>query len=417
MIYIYHLITIVLLPIYIMVLIWRTIRKKENLYRICERFGIATRGKPAGTLIWLHAASVGESAIAVTLIENITAISPNLNFLVTTGTIASSKVIESKLPANAIHQFLPIDNIFFIRKFLRIWQPKLGIFIEAEIWPGLLTEASKTCKLLLLNAHISDRSFKRWFKVKSFFQTIMASFSEVAAQSIFDFEKYKMLGTASLSNLGNIKFANKKLPVNAQDLSGLNNSLLGKKLIVFASTHLSDEKVVLNVIKPIKQQFQDCYFVMIPRHPERRSEIAKTCKNLELKFMLRSESKIFKTTDDLYIVDNFGELGLFYSLAYISFVGGSFSKGGHNPIEPAHFKNLILFGPDMSNCRSVAETMVLEKAAIQFNDKQELLELLQKFLQENEVNNAQVYKDNAEIFAGRYKQIFQNYLSLIKKYI
>ena len=159
MIYLYHLITIILLPFYLLVLLWRIIRKKENAYRICERFGIATRSRPEGTLIWLHAASVGESAIAITLIENITAISPNLNFLVTTGTIASSKVIASKLPINAIHQFLPIDNIFFIGKFLKYWQPKLGIFIEAEIWPGLLTEASKKFKLLLLNQGVEDNSW------------------------------------------------------------------------------------------------------------------------------------------------------------------------------------------------------------------------------------------------------------------
>ena len=205
MIFIYHLITMLLLPFYVFVLAWRILRKKENFSRIQERFGFSTGKRPVGTLIWIHAASVGESAIAVTLIENISSISPNLNFLVTTGTIASSKIIVDKLPENAVHQFLPIDNIIFIKKFLKKWQPKLGIFIEAEIWPGLLVEASKNCKLLLLNAHISDRSFKRWYKVRSFFQIVMASFSMVATQSIFDYEKYKILGTNNLINLGNIK--------------------------------------------------------------------------------------------------------------------------------------------------------------------------------------------------------------------
>lgn len=406
-----------LLPFYILVLAWRILRKKENFLRIQERFGFSTCKRPAGILIWLHAASVGESAIAVTLIENISATSPNLNFLVTTGTIASSKIIASKLPKNAVHQFLPIDNIFFIRKFLKNWQPKLGIFIEAEIWPGLLIEASKTCKLLLLNAHISDRSFRRWRKVKSFFQTVMASFSSVATQSIFDYEKYKTLGTNNLINLGNIKFANKKLPVDAENLANFKNALSGMRVIVFASTHLSDEKVILNVIKPIKHQFQDCYFIMIPRHPDRRDEIKKICKNLNLKFTLRSQSKTPNLADDLYVVDNFGELGLFYSLAYISFVGGSFSKGGHNPIEPCHFKNMIIFGPDMSNCRAVAENMLLERAAIKFDNKHKLLEILQNFLKSDGELKSQIYRTNAEIFAGKYQQIFQNYLSLIKKYL
>ena len=417
MIYFYHAITIVLLPIYILVLIWRIIRKKEDPARIQERFGFTTKTRPNGILIWLHAASVGESAIAITLVENISLVIPEPNLLVTTGSIASSKIITTKLPKNAIHQFLPIDNLFFTRKFLKYWQPKLGIFIEAEIWPGLLTEAAKKSKLLLLNGHMSHRSFKRWSKFESFFQNIIMSFSEVATQSNFDFERYKTLGTNNLTNLGNIKFANKKLLVNSQDLESLLKLLSGKKVVVFASTHLSDEKVVLNVIKPLKEQFQDCYFIVILRHPERKYEIIKMCKSLKLSHILRSQSKIPNLEDDLYIVDSFGELGLFYSLAYISFVGGSFNKGGHNPIEPAHFSNLILFGPNMSNCQAVADAMISEKAAIQFNSEQELLDILRRFLKSEGIAESQIYRDNAGIFVEQHQQIFQNYLALIKKYL
>ncbi|WP_341752147.1 lipid IV(A) 3-deoxy-D-manno-octulosonic acid transferase [Candidatus Tisiphia endosymbiont of Piscicola geometra] len=425
MIYLYHILSFLLLPVYFFLLVLRVIVGKEEIKNIGERFAIGhTHTKRNETLVWIHAASVGESMIALTLVENInnlwlkrTMPRTALKFLVTSGTKSSAKILQQKLPVNAIHQLIPIDNIIFVKKFLRNWQPSLGIFIESELWPCLISEGKKHCKLLLLNARISDKSFESWKKISSFFRLVTASFSEIIVQSNRDFQKFTQLGVTNIVNLGNIKFANKKLPVNEQELTILTQHMSGKRVIVFASTHLEDESVLLNVIKPIKQRYPNCYFILIPRHPERKNDIGKACTQLNLTYSIKSEQNIPLLTDDLYIVDKFGELGLFFSIAYISFVGGSFKQGGHNVLEPAYFANYIIFGPDMSNSANIANEMLTNKAATQIRDENDLLNKIEYLLSETGTQIAKVYQANALEFVNKNQQILGNYLNIIEKHL
>ncbi|WP_342271490.1 lipid IV(A) 3-deoxy-D-manno-octulosonic acid transferase [Candidatus Tisiphia endosymbiont of Parasteatoda lunata] len=425
MIYLYHILSFLLLPVYFFLLVLRVIVGKEEIKNIAERFAIGhTHTKRNETLVWIHAASVGESMIALTLVENInnlwlkrTMPRTALKFLVTSGTKSSGKILQQKLPQNAIHQFIPIDNIIFVKKFFRNWQPSLGIFIESELWPCLISEGKKHCKLLLLNARISDKSFESWKKISSFFRLVTASFSEIIVQSNRDFQKFTQLGVTNIVNLGNIKFANKKLPVNEQELTILTQYMSGKRVIVFTSTHLEDESVLLNVIKPIKQRYPNCYFILIPRHPERKNDIGKACTQLNLTYSIKSEQNIPILTDDLYIVDKFGELGLFFSIAYISFVGGSFKQGGHNVLEPAYFANYIIFGPDMSNSANIANEMLTNKAATQIRDENDLLNKIEYLLSETGTQKAKVYQANALEFVNKNQQILGNYLNIIEKHL
>lgn len=423
MIYLYYIISFLLLPVYGVLLILRMIAGKEDAHSIRERFAIGKKYVEVkdGILVWLHAASVGESMIALTLIENINALFFNkagsIRFLVTSTTISSAKILQQKLPQNAIHQFVPVDNIIFVRKFFKDWKPDLGILIESELWPCLIYEGKNYCKLLLLNARISDKSFKYWKIFSKFFQLVVSNFSEIITQSSTDFTKYTQLGVTNINNLGNIKFAHKKLPVNAKELAILSKHLINRKIIVFASTHLEDENVILNVIKPIKQQYSESYFILIPRHPERKEEIKKACQILNLSCSVRSEKNIPVLTDDLYIVDRFGELGLFFSFADISFIGGSFKQGGHNILEPAHFSNCIIFGPDMSNVANTASDMLGSKAAIQIRNESELLNQIEYFLSKKGAMEVKIYQTNALAFIGRNQQILSDYLAVIKKYL
>ncbi len=399
------------MPIYFILLFIRLIRKKELISRVNERFGITHYRRPEGALIWLHAASVGESMMALTLIEGLSKIDPSLNFLITSGTVSSSRIIRNKLPDSTIHQFLPIDNIIFVNKFLRHWQPTLGIFIESELWPCVIVQAAKICPLLLLNACLSDRSFKLWLKLHVFFQQLMKNFLAIAAQSDSNWQKFKQLGISTALHLGNIKFANKKLVVDNKEYSSLAKLLSNKKIIVLASTHLADEQVILKVIKPIKEQFPDCYFILAPRHPERKSEISILCEELGLSFSFKTKTSLPLLEDDLYIVDKLGELGVLYDLAYASFIGGSFKQGGHNVLEPAHFGNLIIFGPNMSKTRDIAAAILTNKAAIQIKDEQQLLSALQYFLSHPE--QAAIYGANALKFIADNQKILSAYLDLI----
>ncbi|XVN42333.1 MAG: lipid IV(A) 3-deoxy-D-manno-octulosonic acid transferase [Candidatus Rickettsia vulgarisii] len=420
MIYLYNILSFFLFPIYLIILILRTIKGKEDIKRIGERFAISKFPmQNNNNLIWIHAASVGESAIALNLVENINNFSSiSLQFLVTSTTRSSAKILQQKLPKNAIHQFIPIDNIIFVRKFFHKWQPHLGIFIESELWPCLISEGSKHCKLLLLNAIISDKSFKRWQKFNSFFKEIVINFNQIIVQSNKDFQKYTGLGvTNNVINLGNIKFANKPLAVNKDELAVLSQHFTNKKIIVFASTHLEDEQVVLKVIKPIKSLFPDCYFILIPRHPERKDDIVKMCNQLGLNYSIKSNNNLPILTDDLYIVDKFGELGLFFSLAYISFIGGSFKQGGHNILEPGYFSNYIIFGPDMNKNTNLANDMLNSHAATQIKNEEDLLNKIKYLLSEKGSTEVKIYQDNALKFVSKNQQILNNYLAIIEKYI
>ncbi|MCC8417887.1 MAG: lipid IV(A) 3-deoxy-D-manno-octulosonic acid transferase [Rickettsia endosymbiont of Bryobia graminum] len=420
MIYLYNILSFFLLPIYLINLVLRIIKRKEDLKRIGERFAISKfHTESNSNLIWIHAASVGESTIALNLIENINNLySIPLQFLITSTTRSSAKILKQKLPKNAIHQFVPIDNIIFVRKFFHTWRPHIGIFIESELWPCLISEGSKYCKILLLNARISDKSFKRWQKFNSLFRDIVTNFSQIIVQSNKDFQKYTQLGvTNNILNLGNIKFANKPLTVNKEELLILSQHLAGKKIIVFASTHIEDEQVVLNVIKPIKSLFANCYFILIPRHPERKEDIGKICNQLGLNYSIKSNNNLPILTDDLYIVDKFGELGLFFSLAYISFIGGSFKQGGHNILEPGYFSNYIIFGPNMSNSANLAKDMLDYNAATQIQNEEELFNKIKYILSEQGSMEAKTYQDNALRFVSKNQQILNNYLTIIEKYL
>jgi len=417
MIFIYNILSFLLLPFYCLILGFRIINNKELPKRLSERFGFSLAQRPKGILVWLHAASVGESVAALNLIDNINVIYPKVNFLVTSCTTSSAYILQKKLPRNAIHQFLPIDNIIFVRKFFKNWQPNLGIFIESELWPCLINEGAKFCKLLLFNGHISDKSFNSWSKCKFFFQTIMRNFTEIITQSSIDFDKFALLNITKVTNLGNIKFANKKLTVDETKLLAIRKQLIGKEVIVLASTHLEDENVVLKIIKPIKNIYPNCYFILVLRHPERNKEVAKACQKLDLNFSIRSEINSPNSEDDLYIVDTLGELGLFYSLAHISFIGGSFKQGGHNLLEAAFFENLILFGPDMSNYFIIAEEMIKNKASIQIQNSEELIEQLKYFLDPANLEIAKIYKKNSVEFVIKNQEILQNYLAVLSKYM
>lgn len=411
----YHILTFLVLPIYLVVLFFRILLGKEDANRIFERFGIASKKRPNGNLVWIHAASIGESKIALTLIDGMIKRYQDMYFLITTGTVSSSRILNKSLPQNTFHQFIVIDNIVFVRNFLKHWKPNIGIFIESEIWPCLISEGAKTSKLVLLNARLNDISFKRWLYFKNIFQFIVKNFSLIIVQSTTDCNKFQALGVKNIINYGNIKLSNNKLQVNADELKTLKTHLQFMKVILASNTHYEDEQVIFEVIKPIKKLYPETFFIIILRHPERRNKVMKTLKYKDLSYTLRSISKIPDLSKDLYIVDTFEELGLFYSLAYISFIGGSFGNGGHNPLESAQFGNLIVFGPNMNNCKFTADEMVQNKCAIQVNNLQELLNVISYFISSESANEILELRTNAIKFVQDRQEVLSDYLNSIEK--
>ncbi|WP_341791889.1 lipid IV(A) 3-deoxy-D-manno-octulosonic acid transferase [Rickettsia endosymbiont of Gonocerus acuteangulatus] len=412
----YYFLSFLLLPIYFVIIFIRLLIGKEDIKRVKERFAIGKHRQDNGFLIWIHAASVGESMIALNLVDNISKHFPEVRFLVTSWTQSSAKILSSKLPKIATHQLLPIDNIIFTKIFLNNWKPDLGIFIESELWPGTINEAAKHCKLLLVNARMSDKSFESWKKRKGFFQLIVTNFSEVIVQSERDLQKFNELGISNTTNLGNIKFANEKLPVNQEELVKLSEHLKNKQIILFASTHPEDEEIILPIIKNLKKQVTNCYIILIPRHPERVKSILDNCIAQDLSATAKSQNDLPVLTDDLYIVDRFGEMGLFFSISSISFIGGSFKQGGHNILEAAHFSNCIIFGPDMSKNTDIAKHVLENKAAIQIKSGKELLNTLEYLLAPSNSIELKNYQENSLKFVEENQKILDEYLQIITKF-
>lgn len=417
MIFLYNIANLILYPIYCLILFVRILKNKDNARSAIQRLGVIEIKKPKGKLIWMHAASVGESMVAITLTKALNSLYPNVNFLITTGTLSSAKILEKSLPENATHQFVPLDNLIIVKRFLSHWKPDLGIFIESEFWPCLVNESAKKFDIIVVNARLSDKSYNRWLNRKKLFNTIVSHFKLVATQSATDLKKYKDLGCEKAINLGNLKFANKELDVDEKQLKDLKKIFQKRQIFVASSTHTEDEEVTLQIIKDFKKDKVDYYPIIILRHPERRNEISKKCRDLGLSFTLRSENKSLSLKDDLYIVDSFGELGLFYSLSNITFIGGSFKRGGHNLVEPAYFDNVIILGPDMSNFQNIATDMIQGKCAIQIADKKELAAKILFFLDKSNEKKSQELIGNARKFVDNREETLDNYLKEIKKFL
>lgn len=422
-IYIYNLVNIILFPIHILILLFRVWFKKENFNSLRSRFGLYTQRSPDNSkLIWIHAASVGESMIALTLSKTLKTRYPDIEILITTGTISSAGILTRQAFKGIRHEFTPLDNWFVVRRFYRYWRPSLGIFIESELWPGLLTSDSRKCKLLLINARLSNKSFKKWQKFPTIFRLLVSNFSYIALQSKMDFKKYKALGLQNWPNLGNLKFASKPLEVNHLERQKLAQVFGIKQLFVAASTYAEDELVILEIIHKFRQRNlqTNIYPVIILRHPDRVRELVDNCQKLNLTYRVRvMDNNIYlpDIRDDLYIVNSFGELGLFYDLASITFIGGSFQRGGHNLLEPAHFGNVILLGPDMSNFQDITDEMVRAGAAVQIANKEELEAKILFFSSEKNNKTKQGYQNNAKIYANSKQDVLNHYLEQIEKFL
>lgn len=419
----YNLINIIFFPLYIILILVRLIKGKENFKSLKSRLGIYKTRKKKSQLIWIHAGSVGESIIAIHLIEELKKKYQDFVFLVTTGTLSSAHLIMEWLPKDVYHEFKPVDNIFIVNKFYKYWQPNLGIFIESDIWPTLVSSSVKRCRLLLLNARLSNKSFWYWKSFPKTFRSLINFFSYIAVQSKIDLEKYHFFRCPKVENLGNLKFSNKKLRSNKKKLFHLKKIFGTKRIFVASSTHEMDEVALLEMIYDLKNQKIDNFYpIIILRHPERGAKVSIVCKRMGLKHTLRS-SKIEHNIleDDLYIVDSFGELGLFYTLSEIVFIGGSFETGGnlggHNLIEPAYFDNVIIVGPNMTNFQNITEKMIANRACIQIRNAQELKNQILFLFNKSSACIRKDYKDNAKKYIKSKEKIFINYLKQIDKFI
>jgi len=345
----YALLTAAATPLVPHILKRRLSRGKEHPRRMAERRGEPTARRPAGVLVWLHAASVGEVAAAIPLIERLRA--GEFVVLVTSGTVTSAAFAESRLPTGVIHQFAPLDAPGFVAKFLDHWRPDLALFVESELWPNMImTTARRAIPLILVNGRLSARSFERWRYLPGTIEALLKRLDLCLVRTKVDAERFEALGAPRITTTGNLKLDVPPLPVDEGKLARLVAAVAGRPVVAAASTHLGEETAVIDTQRRLKATFRGLLTILVPRHPERGTSIASAIAGAGLTSALRSRGQLPHAGTDIYIADTVGELGLIYRVAPIVFMGGSLiPHGGQNPIEPAKFGAAILHGPHVAN--------------------------------------------------------------------
>ena len=378
----------------------RLAKGKEDGTRLDERLGRSTRERPEGQLVWLHAASVGETMAILPLVGRIDA--EGHTALLTTGTLTSAQLAVDRLPGRSLHQYVPMDAPKAARRFLDHWRPDIAVFCESEIWPNLVMETqARGIPMGWVNARMSARSFARWQRMPGAAGSLLGGLAFCLAQSAVDTERFAALGAPAVLG-GNLKFDVPPLPLDQGELGTLRERIDNRPVLLAASTHPGEEMMVLEASAVIRDQVAELLTILVPRHPERGREIAEMAAGGGMRSLLRSEGQQPNDLTTVYIADTLGELGLFYAIAQVVFVGGSFVPvGGHNPIEPAKIGVPILHGPDFTNFAEIFAEMDAMGAALRVNDAQELgrtVARLMRMPEERESLSAQ-----ARVFVGAHE--------------
>ncbi len=377
----------------------RARKGKEDLERRGERYGYASWKRPEGPLIWLHAASVGESLAILPLIERIDSFS--INIVLTTGTVTSANVAEERLPRRVMHQYVPLDMKRAITRFLDHWQPDLAIFAESEIWPTTIQElAARNVPQILVNARMSDRSNKRWAKRPALAQTIFGSFSQVIAQSEVDGERFRELGSPWVTVVGNLKI---DVGVPNADPQLVNNILAmigGRPTWIAVSTHRGEEESVAETHRLLKAHVPDILTILVPRHPDRADEVRSALGELGMNVVSRSTGDAINGKTDVFLGDTIGEMGLYLRLSKIAFMGKSLKhEGGQNPIEPVMTGAAILSGRYVQNFRDTYQAL-LEAGGVRLVKDERMLASHVLHLLRNGKDLADMQKAASDTVAG-----------------
>lgn len=429
----YPAITAVATPALRLFLQRRLRRGKEDAARLPERTGNPSQERPSGPLIWLHGASVGEAQSALPLIARLQSLRLGVgegeagsppNILITTGTVTSAKLMAQKLPAPAIHQMIPLDALPWVRRFLDHWSPDLVLWLESELWPNWLGELERRgIPTLLVNARMKPKSFRFWQKHPKTIAHIGRGFAATLAQSEPDAARYRAMNFPNVSCPGNLKFAAPPLPADPEKLAALQAVIGERPVIAFVSTHAGEELLAARVHQYLKNELPELLTIIAPRHPNRGNEIVAELASgqPDLNVAQRSAGAMPTATTDLYLADTMGEVGLWYRLAAVGVMGGSFIPfGGHNPLEGLLLGCPMLCGQHMFAFEEMTANMVAAGAGIVNPDERslraELLNLLQSPKRHGEMADAALAFAVSEAgVLDRLMAIFDPYLQRLGK--
>jgi 3-deoxy-D-manno-octulosonic-acid transferase len=372
-------------PLAGLLLKWRLRRGKEDPYRVDERRGLPGRPRPSGPLIWVHSASVGELLSILPLLERIHA--RGFSVLLTSGTVTAARLAEYRLPEGVLHQFVPLDVPIYVERFLDHWRPDLALLAESEFWPNLITEGRRRgTPFVLVNGRLSRRSFKRWRLVRGTARALLSHIDLCLAQEQEDANRLDRLGARRIFTTGNLKFDVPPPPADPGALAELERTMRNRPVVLAASTHRGEEAIVIDAHMRLKRVMPNLLTIIVPRHPERGYEVMEMAEEKGAVPVTRSRGYLPDRGTEIYVADTIGELGVFYRLAPIVFVGGSLVRhGGQNPIEPAKLDSAILHGPYVSNFENVYALLNRARGAATVTDTESLAKSLALLLDDPEL--------------------------------
>lgn len=365
---------VVIAPLVGLYLLKRAARGKESFARLRERFGHAGLMRPPGRLVWLHAASVGEAQSIFTLVRALLEQEPEASVLITTGTVTSAALVAQQNLPRTVHQYVPVDTWPAARRFLNHWRPDLVLWVESEFWPQLLWQVKRRrIPALLINARVSDGTATNWRRWPRTIRSLLKTFRTIYAGSREDTARLTSLGATQVQDAGNLKYDAAALPVDAAALDALRTAIGARRLWLAASTHANEEQRVADVHSKLAGQFADLLTIIVPRHAVRGDAIAADLRSRGLVVAQRSRNDAITASTQIYLADTMGELGLFFRLAEIVFIGGSLiAHGGHNPLEAARLHCAILSGPYTHNFATIISHLQTAHAIRVVRDQGEL---------------------------------------------
>ena len=360
-------------------------RGKEDPARMAERMGVASQPRTDGPMVWVHAASVGETNAVLPLINCLRARRSDMQFLLTTGTVTSASMASDHMSESDIHQYAPLDAPQYVERFLDHWQPGLAVFTESELWPNTIVECHRRgIPFAIVNGRMSDRSYRRWRRNKGLALPLFSRLRLVLAQNARLTQRFRELGARDVRDVGNLKIDAPALPVDDEQLAAMTARVGARPVWLAASTHEGEDEIMLAVHDRLVTQFPDLLTIIAPRHPDRGVEIAALAAGAGRQVSRRSEGALPDPDTAVYVADTIGELGLFYTLAPIAFIGGSLAPhGGHNPIEAVRFDTAVICGPDQSNFSDAYAALLADNGAIEIAGEYDLTAIIALLLRDD----------------------------------
>jgi 3-deoxy-D-manno-octulosonic-acid transferase len=388
MIFIYNLLFPLAFIFFVPGMIIKLIRRPGHKKTFMERFAVfsADRKKRLAEYhgaIWVHAVSVGEAVIATAMIEKWQEADPEKKFVLSTTTTTGQELARKKVSNDVEVIYCPVDFILFVRKVLRLIQPSMLLIFETEIWPNMIAEAKKSgAKVALVNARMSDRSARGYYRWRHFFRPILNKFDIIGVQTQQDKERYAAVApAANIEVTHNMKF-DQEIPVNFKSIDL--GSYFGSgehQILLAASTHPGEEKLIAEVFSGLKNDFPSLRLVIVPRHTERGNEIVKILNELHLSFRRRSEDDGCEDKNvDVLLADTTGEMLAFMQAADVVIMGKSLAgqNEGHNIIEPALLGKAIVCGDVLKNFRFILNIFKNNNALVTIDCDEQLADVLKE---------------------------------------